>query len=240
MRYTRYDLKRKKSKSTFFVLLILGILVLAFISGSIISNLFIKDIGNDSSGKNNIKNNDQIKINPSNKEDNKQSIKDIKGFVVIQCGVFTNKSNAETLKNKLISFGNPFIVDEEGKSKVILGIYSDSEAEQVIKKLEDSKTEFSKWNLSIDYNNLCNAQIAEIIDARLQIIHKLTEDKVKSVQTKQIKEWSTTLKDIDKSSTNYDVFKNLQEDIKKLPEQITKEGVEDNNIYLYKKISELK
>lgn len=240
MRYTRYDLKRKKSNSIFFVLLILGILILAFISGSVISNLFIKDIGNDSSGKNNTKSNNEIKINPNNKREDKKNTKDIKGFVVIQCGVFTSKNNAEVLKNKLTSFGNPFIVEEEGKSKVILGIFSDSDAEQVIKKLEDSKTEFSKWNLSIDYNNLCNAQIAEIVDARLQIIHKLTEEKVKSVQTKQIKEWSTTLKEVDKNSTNYNVFKSLQEDIKKLPEQIAKEGVEENNIYLYKKLSELK
>ena len=44
MGYTRYDLKKKNKNIFMFIFLTCGILILAFISGSIISNLFIKDM----------------------------------------------------------------------------------------------------------------------------------------------------------------------------------------------------
>lgn len=227
MGYTRYDLKKKNKNNFIFVFLICGILVLAFISGSIISKVFIKDINKGDSNTTKVP---------------QQIVQPIlgKNFIVIQCGVFSSKDNAEKVKASLYSMGSPFIVNEDGKNKVILGIYIESEAENVIKKLKDSGIEFSKVSFKYDLNNPCNLQIGEMIDAQLQITGKLSDSKVKSVQTKQLKEWSDSLNEIDKSEKNYNILKELKEYIKSLPDEVSKDKLEEYNIYLYKKLKELK
>lgn len=227
MGYTRYDLKKKNKNNFIFVFLICGILVLAFISGSIISKVFIKDINKDDSSTTKVP---------------QQIVQPIlgKNFIVIQCGVFSSKDNAEKVKASLYSMGSPFIVNEDGKNKVILGIYIENEAENVIKKLKDSGIEFSKVSFKYDLNNPCNLQIGEMIDAQLQITGKLSDSKVKSVQTKQLKEWSDSLNEIDKSEKNYNILEELKEYIKSLPDEVSKDKLEEYNIYLYKKLKELK
>jgi t-SNARE complex subunit (syntaxin) len=39
MKYTRYDLKKKNNNFMFFIIVIVTILILAFISGTILSNI---------------------------------------------------------------------------------------------------------------------------------------------------------------------------------------------------------
>ncbi|QGU94906.1 SPOR domain-containing protein [Clostridium bovifaecis] len=227
MGYTRYDLKKKNKSNFIFVFLICGILVLAFISGSIISKLFIKDIN---------------KVDSNTTKVPQQIVQPIlsKNFIAIQCGVFSSKDNAEKVKANLYSMGSPFIASEDGKNKVILGIYTESEVEKIIKKLKDNGIEFSKVSFKYDLNSPCDLQIVEIIDAQLQITGKLSDSKVKSVQTKQLKEWSVSLNAIDKNEKNYNILKELKEYIKNLPDEVSKDKLEEYNIHLYKKLKELK
>lgn len=238
MKYTRLDLKKKNKNNPFFILVLLGILALAFVSGTAISKLFInnsnqvvaeKSLSKDTEDKLPLKTTEQI-----------NEFKEINEFVIIQCGVFTSKENAEALKNKLEPIKEPFIIQEENKSRVILGIFSKENLDLIIKKLTENKVEFSKINIKIDDRDLCNIQIAEIIDARLQIINKFDEGKVKSVQTKQIKEWAASLKELNKDSENYNIFKSLIEDTKNLPEQINEEDLKEQNLYIYKNLIEFK
>nr|WP_307905781.1 hypothetical protein [Clostridium botulinum] len=59
MKYTRYDLKKnnRKNNGLFFIVLICVILILAFLSGTMISNLFIKKPKqNDDIGKKAVQN----------------------------------------------------------------------------------------------------------------------------------------------------------------------------------------
>lgn len=226
MGYTRYDLRRKKKHNYSYIILICGVLVLAFISGSIISKLFIKDINSEES--NSLKNQNNI-VQPVGE----------KSFIAIQGGVFANKENAEKLKISLSVYGNPFIVSENGKNRVILGIYTEKESEEIINKLKGNNIEFSKISFKYDLSNPCNLQIAETIDAQLQIIEKLSEDNVKSVQTKQLKKWCNDLKSVDENEANYNTLIDLKEHIKKLPDEITKDSLEEYNIYLYKKLKEV-
>lgn len=234
MKYTRVDLKRKNIKGNFFILLILGILILAFISGSVISKLIIKNnnIDNNAKSVNEVqgkKLEDSISKNESSNE-----------FIVIQCGVFANKINAEALRDKLSFVRTPLIIEQENKYRVILGIHMKTETEEIVKKLEENKIEFSKRSIIINDNDLCNAQIKEIVNARLQIINKFSNEKVKSVQTKQIKEWISGLKDSNEKSSNYEILKELKEDTNKLPENLLESDMEKQVAFIYKMLIEIK
>lgn len=234
MKYTRVDLKRKNSKGNFFILLILGILILAFISGSVISKLIIKD--------NNIDNNAKSvsEVEEKKLEDSISKNESLNEFIVIQCGVFANKVNAEALRDKLSFVRTPLIIEQENKYRVILGIHTKTETEEIVKKLEEKKIEFSKKAIVINDNDLCNAQIKEIVNARLQIINKFSNEKVKSVQTKQIKEWIAGLKDSNEKSSNYEILNKLKEDTNNLPENLLESDMEKQAAFIYKMLIAIK
>lgn len=239
MRYTRYDLKRRKKSNVFFMILVIGILALAFISGSIISNLFIKDIEYKVENVTPSETNNE-KEAKENENITKESLKLEHTFVAIQCGVFANKDNAKSVKEKVSSIGTTFIVEEENKNRVIMGIYTEENTELILKKLSENKIDFSKISIKIDSKDSCDTQITEVLDAYLQINNKFLDNKVKSIQTKQLKEWISTLKDVNKDSKNYIVLENLKKETKQLPEQITKSDLEEINLRLFSKIKELK
>ncbi|KOA20166.1 sporulation related domain protein [Clostridium homopropionicum DSM 5847] len=234
MKYTRVDFKRKNSKGSFFILLILGILILAFISGSIISKLIIKNNNIDINAKS------VSEVEGKKIEDSISKNESPNEFFIIQCGVFANKVNAEALRDKLSFAKTPFIIQQEDKYRVILGIHTKTETEEIVKKLEENKIEFSKKAIIINDNDLCNAQIKEIVDARLQIINKFSNEKVKSVQTKQIKEWISSLKDSNEKSSNYAVLNELKEDTKKLPDNLVESDMDKQVAFIYKMLITLK
>ncbi|MCY6370754.1 SPOR domain-containing protein [Clostridium ganghwense] len=242
MKYTRYDLKKKNNNLILFIIIIIGILILAFVSGTIISDIFIKGAG-DNKVKKNTQNEVQMKqINEKGDNKNLQqpSLSDISSFVAIQCGAFSNKDNAQALKIELSKFGKAFSVEEEEKIKVILGIYSEKECSNIINSLKNDKKEYSRVKFELEPKDPCDMQICEMIDANLQIIHKLYDNKVKSVQTKQIKEWVSNLKNVDKNSTNYKLFLSLKDNINKLPEEISKDEIDKQNIFIYNVLKEIK
>lgn len=242
MKYTRYDLKKKNNNFMFFIIVIVTILILAFVSGTILSNIFIK--GDNQAKKNTPNQNNgntiEKKEGSLNNKETEQKISDITSFSAIQCGVFTNKDNAEVLKMELSKFGKAFLVEDGNRVKVILGIYSEKEALNVIKKLEADGKEYSRKNFKSELKDSCDMQICEMIDANLQIIHKLYDDKVKSVQTKQMKEWAANLKEVDKNSSNYKLLLEIKDNINKLPKEISKNDVEKQNIFIYNVLNQIK
>lgn len=239
MRYTRYDLKKRNKNNIIFLLLTIGILILAFISGSIISNMFIKNIEYNTENvvPEGESNNSKVE---KNGESNKESGNLKNTFYAIQCGVFTNKDNAKALKEKIASMGTSFIIEEENKSRVIMGVYEETNLDSVLKRLSDNKIDFSKITLKIENTDYCNTQIAEIINAYMQINNKFLDEKVKSVQSKGLKEWTSTLKEVEKDSINYKALESMKGKIKDLPEQITKSDLESINLSLFNIIKELK
>lgn len=78
------------------------------------------------------------------------------------------------------------------------------------------------------------------MDAELQILEELSKDEVKSVQTKQLKEWCSDLKEVSENNKNYSVLSDLKKYINNLPQEVHKENLEEYNLYLYKKLKELK
>lgn len=232
MKYTRYDLKKnnKKNNSMFFLVLICIILILAFISGTMISNLFIKKPKHkqsDDPGKKAVQ------------DIGKKNVREIDSFIIVQCGVFSNENNASAVKNKLKSIGDSFIVQDKGKNKVVLGIYSVKEFQGIEKLLKQNNIEFSKTNIEPNLNSKTDLQIAKIVDSELQIIHRFTKGNVKSIHTEKIKEWCSKLESVDSSEKNYTILNEMKNNIKNLPKEITKEKIEEINNYLYINIKSL-
>ncbi|KEH91447.1 SPOR domain-containing protein [Clostridium botulinum] len=236
MKYTRYDLKKnnKKNNSIVFVVSICVVLIVAFVSGTMISNVFIKK--SKSTATSEQKHSKQTEQNKKKTNKVDKGITEIDNFTIIQCGVFSKVENADVLKDEIKHFGNPFICEEDQKYKVILGVYSKEEVDKVTKSLDKGKIEYTKVNINPDLENKASLQIAQIINAQLQIVHSFSDNKAKFVQTNQIKEWCSKLDKVNEDEKNYKVLNDLRNNVQKLPEKITRDNLEELNKNLYKNI----
>ena len=105
----------------------------------------------------------------------------------------------------------------------------------MMKSLTDQKVDNSKIIFTIKKDDLCNVEIAEIINANLEILNKLSEQDVKSIQTDELKKWCSSLKSEKmENSNNKLVLKELKEYVSKLPKEIEKDKAEENYVYMFK------
>ncbi|NEZ45657.1 SPOR domain-containing protein [Clostridium niameyense] len=222
MRYTRYDFKKKNRFNFVFFLIVLLILFLAFILGTILFNFFgsstktpIKSSKKQNAIYNNSKNNNNCK------------------FIAIQTGMFKDKNNAEKSINTIKNYGNPFSVADKDKQRVVLGIYTENEANKIIKTLSDSKVENSKITFTLTKKDSCDFEICEIINGYLQILNKLSDKDIKSIKTDNLKKWCNSLKKVDNKSDNIETLNKLKSNINKLPKEITKQEASTNYIFIY-------
>lgn len=229
MKYTRYDLRRKNDNKTFVVVILL-IFAFAFIFGTAIFKLLMRT-PSDVNVNNNSSNTIQSKSN-TNASDSISKDKVVK-FMAVQGGVYQNKDNAEAERNLLNQYGTPFNVIEDNKTRVFLGIYTESQGEQIIKSLIEQKVDNSKMMFTINKEELCDAEIAEIINANLQILNKLAEKNVKAVQTDELKKWCSSLKKVDKNSKNVELLNNIKDHVSKMPKEVSKDKAEENYAYIY-------
>ena len=98
------------------------------------------------------------------------------------------------------------------------------------------RSEYTKVNINPDLENKASLQIAQIINAQLQIVHSFSDDKAKFVQTNQIKEWCSKLDKVNEEEKNYKALNDLKNNVQKLPEKITRDNLEELNKNLYKNI----
>lgn len=222
MKYTRYNVRKSKGTSVFFMIIIIMVLILAYIIGSITSKIFF------SKASISIKNNSESKI--ASKIDNETEQEKTTDYVVIQCGIYDNKDNAESIEAELKSTGNPVVLEDNGKYNVLIGIYvDDSEAEEVLKPLVDKKIDAKKALYKIKVDNMCNAEIAGIVNGCLQIIDKLGEKNVHAVQTAEFKKWTSSLKDVDKNSDNISILNDIKSYVNGMPDEISKDNIPEIN-----------
>lgn len=224
MRYTRYDLK-KQNGFKIFVVSLLMIFFLAFIIGTFVFKVIVKNTAGFSSN--------DIKISDS-------SNKYVK-FVAIQGGVYKDKNNADTQKNLLSNYGVSFSVTDSDKTRVCMGIYTEENAKGIMDSLTKKNIDNTKIVFTIHQNDLYNVEVTEIINANLKILNKLSESDVKSIKTDELKKWCASLKDVNDGDNNSKlILKELKEYINKLPGEIEKKDGEQNYIYIFdvlKKIS---
>ncbi|HBC96190.1 MAG TPA: hypothetical protein DC034_05255 [Clostridium sp.] len=219
MRYTRYDLKKDKNSKT-FVILISSILLSAFILGTFIFQVMLKDPGN---------------LNYEGTSQSTSTLKkgDIK-FIAVQGGIYRDKNNAEKEKELLSKYGLPFYIAEPDKTRVFLGIFLQNDADKIMKSLNGQNVETSKMVFTVKQEDVCNTEIVQIIDANLKILNKLSSKDVESIQTSELKKWCSSLeKDRAAGGKNKLVLDELNEYINKLPGEITKDNSEENYVYLF-------
>lgn len=230
MKYTRYELKRKERTSNCFLLYVACVLIGSLIIGTVISKFFF----------NNIKNT----INSADENYNQNNVQagEKANYTFIQCGVFSKKENAEELMTELNKIGSPFEIEDGSRIRVFFGIYGskDQEEKAAAKQLQDNKTEQVSINISINKNNNCDEQISDIVNADLEVFNKLTDSSVKAIGTADLKKWVNKLKNTEENYKSSEILKELKSYIKNLPDQVTKDNIKNNQIFIYKQLLKYK
>ncbi|MDU5011559.1 MAG: hypothetical protein E6257_05495 [Clostridium botulinum] len=206
------------------------VLVLAFILGTVIFNLV---------SPSNIKKGNTITKDNTNIVRSKDNKSNSSNYIIIQRGIYAKKENVSGVLNSLKPYGNIFTIEDNGKTRVFLGIYEEDEGIKLMKKLTDNKIDNSKMTFVINKKDLCDAEISEIITAYIKIVNKLSEKDVKSVKTEEIKKWVSSLDKVEKDSSNIKTLNNLKEHINKLPKDLTKDQSSKSYIFIYNILKEI-
>ena len=228
MKYTRYDIKKKKKKNYYKSIVLVAILMLAVLT-VLVASPFI------------FKNKEQSAVNIIKNTNSANNISPISSFIMVQCGAFQKQDNATKLKLELAkTLGDSYIIQDLDSSRVVYGIYPESEGTNILKELSDKKVESSKMTFLIKENNLCNKEIIELINANLQVISTLSNKSIKSIQTGDLKKWTNALKETDKNSVNYTVLEDLKTHTLNIPKELAKSNIEESYIYLYNNLKKIK
>ena len=125
-----------------------------------------------------------------------------------------------------------FVIQEEGKFKVMAGIYIDEESAKKTEELTKASINNFTIKCSIPKDSSEKKIEAQIIEGYLQIINKFEESDVKSVKTVDFKKWTEeTVANIKSPSEE---VQNLVKVIKELPDEYTKKDVKASKDFLYK------
>lgn len=242
MRYTRYNYKPQRKKNNFMIVIILT-LIAAITLGTIFSRWLPKFINSktDTGDKNT-----EIglgKDSEQNKESGEVSTviseTKTKNYVAIQCGAYSKSENTLVLKNKLMKFGTPFIIEEDNLYKVILGIYPSESVDGVLKQLKEDKVDYVKINFQLISKDRASVQTSEMISADIEILNKLSEKDTKSIKTVEFKKWLNSLESSEEKSESYTNMTEIKAYLAALPEELKREKSEQEYIYIYKFIKRL-
>jgi hypothetical protein len=233
MKYTRYDYRRKKEDKTTVIVMFVSIVLAAVLLGTALSSLFMKDSGSS------IPEEDSTSVTNSTPEPNTAEKNTTVNFIVIQGGYYGVKENADIQKEKLKMVVNPFIVEDTGKYRVLAGIYNEDEYEKIVKKIKEGGLDNAKTTYSIQAVDQSIYQITEIIKGHLKILTTLVDSTVTAVKTEDFKVWIGTLSETDESNEQYQLLEEYKKYVNSLPEEISKEKVEENYIYIYEIIKKI-
>ena len=220
MRYTRYEYK--KSNKIKFLCSVAIIASISIGGGLFISN-FIFD------GKQIEHNNSDNSIQENNKGEDLS-------FIALQCGYYSKEENAKELLTAISKYCEPFIVEEDGKYRVLAGIYKEEDGLKKIEEFKANNIDVAKVNLNISSDNVESKKIIEIIDGFLTITNKLQEASVKSIKTTEFKEWADKVIN-DSNGSKSKKIDDLSIYIKNLPDEINKIDSNSNIQELYKLIN---
>lgn len=224
MKYTRYDMKRKSNSNLLLIVVLLSTLIFAFLIGTVVSNVILK---NSNKIKEGIKPNNVVDVVNSNET------KKIK-YIAVQGGMFKESGNVDKAKNTLSAYGNPFTIQEQNGTRVLLGIYSEEQGLNMMKQLTEKNIENSKMIFEINSSGSpCDEAIAAAIGAELEVLSKLSDKEIKSIKSSSLKEWLSSLQEIDKSSKNIELLQEVKAHINALPSEIEKDKAPEYYSFLY-------
>lgn len=242
IKYTRYDLKRKRKDNVIFFIILIMILILSFLIGSIFFKIFIKDSSMIKTEGKAI----ETKVNDTNinnkNETSKDSIVSKTSFkyVVIQGGMFGNETGVEKTKSQLSSYGNPFVINDSKYKRVFLGVYTEEGSKVVINTLNTNKVSNSTMKFEIKADNLCDMEISELLNGYIQVLGKLSEKNVKAIQTQDFKNWCKSLEAVDEKSSNIKILNELKDKVGKLPNELSKDKASENYTFIYSILQKMK
>ena len=216
MKYTRYEYK-KYEKMKFIMTAILVIVV------SIGSGLYISKFIFDSKDTSN------TVTNASEKEN---AVIQSHGIMVLQCGYYSKKENADVFIPTISSYCQPFIVEEDGKYRVIAGIYDSELGKKKIEELKEKGIDVAKVSIEMPNDTLENKKILQIVEGFLQITGKFEESDVKSVKTEDFKSWANNIIN-DSNNVQSEKLNNIQSYVNNLPDEITKSNSSTSTEILY-------
>ncbi len=223
MRYTRYEYKKaNKFKFLFSVIVIAAI--------SITCGMYVSKF---------IFNGKEISENKLENSQEKSNLVKSEGVIAIQSGYYSKQENAQAALNTVQNDLKPFMVEEDGKYRIILGLY---EQEEGIKKIDEFTAKgisVAKIDLSIDSDTTENKKVIEVVDGFFKILNKLGESEVQSIKTSSYKEWANEIindNDENKSEKLNDLLKLIQD----LPEEINKSNNDASMKNLYEFIKKYK
>lgn len=220
MRYTRYEYK-KSSKIKF--LLSVAVIVGISITGGLYVSGFIFD------GK------EVHSINSSNSTYSNEggSEEKLPNIIALQCGYYSKEENAKESLSSLSKYCEPFIVEDDGKYRVLAGIYNEDESTKKIEEFKSNNIDVAKINLNSKTDTLENKKIIEIANGLLTITTKLEDNEVKSIKTEEFKTWSDNIIE-DGNSSDSKKMDELKNYVNNLPEEIDKANSAVNMQELYK------
>lgn len=223
MRYTRYEYKKSnKMNFLFSVVIIAGI--------SIVGGLYFSKI---------IFNGNHIQEN--NNSYSTQDSTPVKGqnIIGLQCGYFSKQENAQAALNTLSGDCQPFVVEDDGKYRVLAGIYQEDDGVKKIEELTSKGIDVRTIDLSITSDSVENKKIIEIIDGFFKINNKLQDSDVQSIKTNEYKQWVDGIVN-DGKSVKSEKINNLNKYISELPDELDKSNSTINLQKLYELIKTYK
>lgn len=234
MKYTRYDMKKRKNYNYVFALVLVSTIVFAFAIGTLFSKFFLKN-----STFNEVKlkspNNSVNVVNNDGVE------KKVIRYIAVQGGKFAKSEYLENARNNLSTYGNPFTIKENDGTRIFLGIYSEQDAVNVIKTLTDNSIANSKmtFQITVSSSDACDDEIVKLIDGELAILSSLSDKSVKSFITDEFKKWCSQLKEVDKNSKNIAVLNELKAQANSLPSELGKDKTEECYVFIYNTLKKL-
>jgi hypothetical protein len=215
MRYTRYEYKKSsKAKFLISVVVIVGISISGglYASNVIFAGKEIHDI--NSSSNSDYSNEDEL---PK--------------IIVLQCGYYSKQENAKESLTTLAKYCDPFIVEDDGKYRVLAGIYNEGDGLKKMQEFKSNNIDVTKISLNIPDDSLENKKVIEIVNGFLTIINKLQDNEVKSIKTAEFKTWTDKI--IEDGSNSSKKVNDLENYVKNLPDEIDKANSNTNIQELY-------
>lgn len=220
MRYTRYDYKRYEKLK--FLLSVIVIIAVSIGGGLWVGNIIF---------------NKSISFPQSVKTQGKKNSLDTLNLVALQCGYYGNEENAQKCLSEVKNYCPGFIVNDNGKYRIIAGIYKEADVQKNIDELKKNGIETSKIKFNLNSSNEEEAKLIEIEDGAVTIMNKLQENDVESVKSSEFKKWTNDIIG-DNKDIKCEKLKSMYESINSLPEEMTKNNTQEFYGNIYKIINE--
>ncbi|MEW8956688.1 hypothetical protein, partial [Clostridium sp.] len=161
-------------------------------------------------------------------------------FYGVQGGVFSEKKYAEEMKKNIGDKYNVFYGKEDDKLRVLVGIYEEDKVKEVMDNLSKEGIATAKVTFPLKRKDLCDTEIGEIIRGNLKLLNRFEDKNIKSIETKELKEWTKGLKEVEKGSVNYGVLEEIKKFTLELPDEITKDKVSGYYETIYNILKKIK